>query len=41
MVPLRVGDWPKKAHSMRTDFWGNSRFTYEAFAALFSDTFAV
>ena len=31
----------ENAHSMRTDFRGNSRFTYEIFAVLFSDTFAV
>ena len=30
----------ENAHSMRTDFWGNSRFTYEFFAMIFSDTFA-
>ena len=41
MVPLPVGAWPKNAHSMRTDFWGNSRFTYGFFAVLFSDTFAL
>ena len=31
----------ENADSMRTDFRGNSRFTYEFFAVLFSDTFAV
>ena len=31
----------ENAYSMRTDFWGNGRFTYEFFAVLFSDTFAV
>jgi len=31
----------ENADSMRTDFWGNNRFTYEFFAVLLSDTFAV
>ena len=37
--PPGVGAWPNI--SLRTDFWGNNRFTYEFFAGLFRDTFAV
>ena len=29
MVPLPVGAWPNMPNSMRADFWGNGRFTYE------------
>jgi len=38
---LPMGAWPINAHSMRTDFRESSRFTYEFFAVLFSDIFAV
>ena len=41
MVPLPGGCVAEYAHSMRTDFRGNSRFTYEFFAVLFSEAFAV
>ena len=38
---MRAGAWPINAHSMRTDFRENSRFTYEFFAVLISEEFAV
>ena len=41
MVPLPMGASPINAHSMHTDFRENGRFTYEFFAVLFSDIFAM